>query len=335
MRERDQRRENGITGDEGACAVDRVEHPLVRRIRSHIAEFLADDAVFGIFRLDEFSQCRFDLAVSVRDRAQVGFVFYCNRLPEITAQNIAGFIGHAARQCDYAIIDLQNQRSFPMLGVMDIHARVQEFLQENSPLRLREGLDGSKNDVRTSFFNHSGGRGACDLPPTPPSPSRGEGDFYTKAGVVPFIQRKAQLAYYLMKPVAKNPGLDAPKFQLCKGTRMMKVGGVWVDMPDGMNAEIKESLAATALREGIEELGLNLTNIKALFDVGSYGFSSATTGKSKEMWLFAAEMGAEEFSGEVAPTTAECAWLTLQEFDIAGREDHRYILRDIESRLKE
>ena len=96
-----------------------------------------------------------------------------------------------------------------------------------------------------------------------------------------------------------------------------------------------ESLAETALREGIEELGLRLKNIKQLLDVGPYRFSSATTGKSKEMWLFAAEMASGDFSADVAPTTAERVWLSLEEFDIAGREDHRYILRDIESKLKE
>lgn len=96
-----------------------------------------------------------------------------------------------------------------------------------------------------------------------------------------------------------------------------------------------EFLAVTALREGIEELGLKLENIKQLYDVGAYDFSSATSGNAKQMWLFAAEMSADDFSDDVADSTAGCGWLSLAEFDVAGREDHRYILRDIEKKLKQ
>jgi hypothetical protein len=186
---------------------------------------------------------------------------------------------------------------------MDIHALIQKFLQQQS-----------------------------NLPPT----VGGEG--VTKAGVVPFVRDPYR--FYLMKPVAKQQNLGAPKFQLCKGTRMMKVDGVWQDitpsltLPPTGGGEI-ETLAQTALREGIEELGLILENIGRLFDMGAYDFSSATTGKGKTMWLFAAEMKSEEFSPEVAPTTADRGWLTLEEFNMVGREDHRYILEDIEKKLKE
>ncbi len=71
---------------------------------------------------------------------------------------------------------------------MDIHARVQQFLQQNFPLPLREGRRGILNDN------------------------------FTKAGVVPFLRNPYR--YYLMKPVAKNLAMEPPKFQLCKGTRM-------------------------------------------------------------------------------------------------------------------
>jgi hypothetical protein len=182
---------------------------------------------------------------------------------------------------------------------MDIHARIQQFLQQQTIRSLCEG---------------------------------GDDQAYTKAGVVPFLRNPYR--YYLMKPVAKNPELGLPKFQLCKGTRMVKSGNTWKDMRDGREAGVKETLAQTALREGIEELGINILNINELYDVGPYGFSSATTGKSKAMWLFAAEMASEDMPGEVALTTAECAWLTAAEFEVAGREDHRYILSDIEKKLK-
>jgi hypothetical protein len=181
---------------------------------------------------------------------------------------------------------------------MDIHARIQQFLQQQT------------------------------IHPS----SEGAGDAIIKAGVVPFLRHPYR--YYLMKPVAKNAGLDAPKFQLCKGTRMHRLpDGTWQDMQDGKDGEIKETLAETALREGIEELGLELEHIQQLFDMGPYDFSSASTGRAKKMWLFAAEMRLEHFSAEVAATTAERGWLGLDEFSVAGREDHRYILRDIERKL--
>lgn len=166
---------------------------------------------------------------------------------------------------------------------MDIHARIQQFLQQQTI--------------------HAIGRG-------------GYSEAFTKAGVVPFM--RGPYRYYLMKPVAKNLERGLPEFQICKGTR-----------------ENQETPTQTALREGVEELGLKIQNIKQLFDVGLYGFSSATTGKSKEMWLFAAEMKSEDFSDEVESTTAERGWFSLQEFEVVGREDHRYILRDIENKLKE
>lgn len=182
---------------------------------------------------------------------------------------------------------------------MDIHAAIRAFLQQHETL-----------------------------------PHEGEGDF-TKSGVVPFL--RAPMRYYLMKPRARIPELEAPPFQLCKGTRMYFAPGIgWRDMQDAAPRENMETLAETALREGIEELGLKLENIARVIDMGPYDFSSATTGKPKRMWLFAAEMkSADDFLPErdVALTTAARGWLTLAEFAVAGREDHRYILQDMENRL--
>ncbi|MDE3060316.1 MAG: NUDIX hydrolase [Pseudomonadota bacterium] len=164
-----------------------------------------------------------------------------------------------------------------------------------------------------------------------------KGDDFTKAGLVPFL-RGEKYRFYVMKPVSRHASLSAAEFQLCKGTRMyLDSAGNWQDMRGGESAEIKETLAATALREGIEELGLKLANIGRLFDVGPYDFSSASSGKPKRMWMFAAEViAAEDFlpSIEVAFTTAGREWLSLSEFSVAGRPDHHYILRDIQDKLE-
>lgn len=164
-------------------------------------------------------------------------------------------------------------------------------------------------------------------------------DGFTKAGLVPFLWEEGELQFYVMKPHGKMPNLGAPPYQLGKGTRMYFVPGVgWRDMRDeGDYGGVKESLAETALREGMEELGVELTNIKELFDLGPYHFSSATTGKSRQMWLLAAQVReADGFmsASQVAHTTEAREWLSVSEFAVVGRADHHYILQDIEKRLK-
>jgi hypothetical protein len=108
-------------------------------------------------------------------------------------------------------------------------------------------------------------------------------------------------------------------------------------MRDGSEGGRRELLSATAIREGIEELGLMLPGLHRLLELGPYGFSSIKTGRSKNMWLFAAEMSSQEEvlpMAEVASTTFERRWMTHAQFAVEGREDHRYILKDIERKLQ-
>jgi 8-oxo-dGTP pyrophosphatase MutT (NUDIX family) len=189
----------------------------------------------------------------------------------------------------------------------DIHALIRTFLQQQSVIPLE---------------------GPPLLPP----------ESFTKAGVVPFVKDKDGLRFYFMKPAGKIPELGESLFQLCKGTRMqwMKNSG-WRDIKEFSTLTgVKETLVETALREGVEELGLVLSNISALFDLGGFTFSSATTGKNKYMWLFAAEMKEDKNflpDASVAHSTGARKWLRTAEFEIEGRRDHRYIVSDIESRL--
>lgn len=190
--------------------------------------------------------------------------------------------------------------------VTDVHAKIRDFLQGHSVAVLP---------------------GA-----TPPSP----GHTYNKAGVVPFI-RGRQWRFLMMKPVARHAHLEPPALQLCKGTRMQKLGAGWKDLRDGMApAGELEPLPVTALREGIEELGLRLDALTQLADLGPYGFSSAISADPKQMWLYAAEMTDEHAllpEREVALTTHARQWMTLEEFEQEGRADHRGILRNIAQRL--
>lgn len=153
-----------------------------------------------------------------------------------------------------------------------------------------------------------------------------------KAGIAPFL--RAPLRYYVMTPTAAKPELGLPEFQLCKGTRMYQANCTWHDMkghvPEGAPLE---DLSATALREGIEELGLKLSNIAQLFTLGDYRFTSATSRMEVVLWMLAAEMkNADDFDAPHA-STAECAWMTLAEFQKQGRPDHAHILGLIESTL--
>jgi 8-oxo-dGTP pyrophosphatase MutT (NUDIX family) len=156
-----------------------------------------------------------------------------------------------------------------------------------------------------------------------------------KAGLVPFLT--APLRYYVMTPVASKPDLGLPDYQLCKGTRMYKCAAGWKDMrglvPE--NAEL-EPLSYTALREGVEELGLAFENIRKLFVLGEYRFTSATNRKDVDLWMLAAEVkNAFDFLPlEKTHGTQHRAWLTLAEFKKQGRPDHAHILEQVEERLR-
>lgn len=189
----------------------------------------------------------------------------------------------------------------------DVHARIQTFLQQQTIIPLIAETDSAS--AQRMF----------------------------KAGIVPYIRRDGDYLFYTMKPVPKRPGLGAPLFQLCKGTRMYYTQEEgWRDLQEHQEASQKEPLAATALREGIEELGLKLEALSTLLDVGAYSFASTKTGSNRQMWLFAAPMRSVEDvlpMHDVAATTSARSWLTLEEFLRSGRDDHQPILKDIHHKL--
>ena len=60
--------------------------------------------------------------------------------------------------------------------------------------------------------------------------------------------------------------------------------------------------------------------------------------KPKDMWLFAAEVESADLLLAAMPGGSprrpeERVWLTLAEFEVVGRPDQHYILRDIEAKL--
>lgn len=189
-----------------------------------------------------------------------------------------------------------------------IHATIQDYLQQHTVLSIVPTI-------------------ALTQPP----------DKILKIAIIPFV-KKLGLEYYFMKPRASKSELELPDFQICKGTRMHYFEGIgWRDIQSGFPIEsLRELLVETGLREGIEELGLKLSNINQLFDIGAYNFSSASTGELKQMWVFAAEIvDVEDFlpENEIEEKTAQRAWLSAGEFVKIGRIDHRPIIADIDKKL--
>jgi hypothetical protein len=161
-------------------------------------------------------------------------------------------------------------------------------------------------------------------------------DFVTKAGLLPVRREGDALSFYLMQPRGDKPQLGPPPFQLCKGTRMALRDGQWHDLRDeGEAADDAEPLVVTALREGIEEIGLKLENVTALYDLGFHDFASASSGRRKGLWLFAATVrDAADFLPPDA-ATADCRWFTPAQYAAAGRPDHAAIMALAAGRLQE
>lgn len=192
--------------------------------------------------------------------------------------------------------------------INDVHAKIQQFLQAANQHSLTKERE----------------QGAL---------------FYNKAGVIPFI-RDDPWHFLVMKPIPKHAHLEPPAFQICKGTRMHKKKlGKWKDIRDNDQPEAqREALVVTALREGIEELGLQMDAIISLVDMGPYTFSSAVSSDDKHMWLFGAELTSPNALlpiYEITATTADRSWMNSAQFETQGRADHKPIMQDIAKRLKE
>ncbi len=155
---------------------------------------------------------------------------------------------------------------------------------------------------------------------------------FTKAGILPFLPAPTteNWRFLLMKPVGLRPEKGEPPFQLAKGTRMHLLNGRWQDIRDPAFVGAKlETLEETALREGVEELGLDRDKVKRIVDIGEVTFTSVKTGEKKSMWMFAAELENDAAllpESAVAPTTAARAWMTMAEYKAVGRLDHLPII---------
>lgn len=123
-----------------------------------------------------------------------------------------------------------------------------------------------------------------------------------KAGVLPFHRDEAgRIHFYLMKPKAKE-GQDydtPPQFQICKGTREYQYkgeGGVWQwEECKPRNRKMKEGdkpepLFVTAIREGIEEIGLQPDSIQRSFEWGRATYQGQKVERTHTLWLYVVEV---------------------------------------------
>lgn len=162
----------------------------------------------------------------------------------------------------------------------------------------------------------------------------------TKVGILPFVtNEKGGHDFLLMMPRATmgHPG-GAPSFQIAKGTRVTSFGSKSWDM--GRQEERTpfpprvETYLETAIREGREELGLKASNIKRMFDLGVYSVNSETSGQSKEMRLFAAELKSPNtFFSRPQPTTQQVQWFRKNEGNSHVKKSHMRIVEDAGAKL--
>jgi 8-oxo-dGTP pyrophosphatase MutT (NUDIX family) len=167
-----------------------------------------------------------------------------------------------------------------------------------------------------------------------------------KVGVLPFLPGSGPDAtqVLLMRPRAKPKHVAPPSFQIAKGTRLIHIDGHARDMGEAdlqHDPSLRESLLETALREGHEEVGLKADNIKRAFDMGVYLFTSESTGKTKKVHMFAAEIANKDTFDAYEPSTVATLWVTREEMEARidsrhrepVRRDHAEIVEDILARL--
>lgn len=161
----------------------------------------------------------------------------------------------------------------------------------------------------------------------------------TKAGVLPFITEEKARLYLLMRPLARKPEAGPPPFQIAKGSRLAYVGGRWEDSKNDNtilnHPEARENIHVTALREGVEELGLNLAKARRMYLGMEFPFTSASTGITKQVWVNAIEMEGRDclLSMDLADT-AEVRWMSLPEIEHSCRVDHAPIVKAIDKALE-
>jgi len=158
------------------------------------------------------------------------------------------------------------------------------------------------------------------------------------AGILPVHGKGADVKVYLTRPEARKPDLPPPLFQLGKGTRMLCESNAWRDQrpEDQSPFHAQEPLPVTALREGEEELGLQMENVQSLWDAGTYDFLSSTTGEAKNLALYLVSVHdplAFHAPDRTYGKSAECQWLDPKKEGGLIKPDHLAIIEEVLKKL--
>jgi 8-oxo-dGTP pyrophosphatase MutT (NUDIX family) len=127
-----------------------------------------------------------------------------------------------------------------------------------------------------------------------------------KAGVIPYFKDNDEVRMMFMVP--SNPAFGGALFQIAKG-----------------GIDRGESAQQAALREGNEELGLELDNIKSLRKIWSGNIVG--NDDSYNLTVFIAEINYPAAFGMPHYETGQREWLTAAEFAATGRPNHRAIVK--------
>ena len=146
-----------------------------------------------------------------------------------------------------------------------------------------------------------------------------------RAGVIIYHRDKDDLYFYLFLPKQKPDKLTPPDFQIAKGGRtvILKNGEAFdVRTVEDLIKGVTLDATLDALREGMEEQGLRLTNINALYEIGKVEFISQTKGIAEPMWCYAVEiLSKDAFDKPSDPKTERCAWFSMKTLENALEAD--------------
>lgn len=158
-----------------------------------------------------------------------------------------------------------------------------------------------------------------------------------KAGIVP-LYGDEQVYVLLIKPHAKKKHLGDPPWQLIKGTRMVETAKGWIDYAreNNVNPKKLEPLLCTALREGMEEAGLQLDNISGIGGLGEHRYTSLSNGKEKVMHLYALlvkDKDAFDWPDKKHPVTDSMKWFNINSLPDDIRPDVALVTSVFEGNL--
>jgi len=128
-----------------------------------------------------------------------------------------------------------------------------------------------------------------------------------RAGVIPYHIENGEIKMLFFIP--SDPAYGGPNFQIAKG-----------------RVDEGETEKDSALREGFEEVGLNIENVKNV-DLVTIEILQGMDNYDYEYHLFAVEVYNKENFSEFGFETGEIGWLTMEEYENKGRKSQLELVK--------